>query len=241
MNPNALIRSAVAPMAFAAALGCHTESNRPSAAAGTTTVSSAAVPTAAASEKPLEGRLSFSIPGKPEVTVNYAIKGHKVLLGLWSMGADEKRHGADEVVDRDANTTALLFPDKLEYAPVARGAESASVAPNVKIVRGQSDSVVGERECQEWTLEGDGYRVHTCVVQEAAGVNLPALEDAARVKAPAWLHAVLDDGYVPVRVDIRDDKENPLSSEGIMEWTSTTVDDTAFRVPADFRKVAAQR
>ena len=75
-----------------------------------------------------------------------------------------------------------------------------------------------------------------CVVQAGPYFDLTALEEQAGFQAPAWVHRVVDAGYIPLQVSLSDAQGKQLASTQVTD-TSRKVPESKSDVPKGYTKV----
>lgn len=191
---------------------------------------------------PFEGELQLKTAGKAPESLDYAMKGDKIRLGLSSTpGRNDK--GIDAIIDTKDKTATILLNEKKEFVEVDLGklAQKAKTRlENVDVERtGRTDTVSG-RQCEEWKIKDREYQVNACVTKGAPYFDLDALEKQASFKAPSWVHRVVDEGYIPLRVNIVDAKGKSLASSQVTD-ASRKVEASKFEVPVGYKKVDASK
>lgn len=187
---------------------------------------------------PFEGELKMNVAGRAPESLDYAMKGDKIRIGLSATpGKNDK--GVDAIIDTDDKKALVLLNDRKEYVEVDLGklaSKAKKRAENVRVENtGETDTVSG-RTCERWKIIDRDVQVNACVAKGAPYFDLAALEEQAGFQAPAWLHSVVDQGYVPLRVSIVDPKGGKKMGGAQVADMSTKVDDSRFDVPKDFKK-----
>lgn len=187
---------------------------------------------------PFEGELKMNVAGKAPESLEYAMKGDKIRIGLSATpGKNDK--GIDAIIDTDDKKALVLLNDRKEYVEVDLAKLATKAKKRVENVRmentGETDTVSG-RTCEKWKILDRDVQVNACVAKGAPYFDLTALEEQAGFKAPAWLHSVVDEGYVPLRVSIVDPKGGTKMAGAQVADMSSKVDDSRFEVPTGYTK-----
>ena len=191
---------------------------------------------------PFEGELQMKTQGKAPESLDYAMKGDKIRLGISATpGKNDK--GIDAIIDTTDKKATILLNDRKEFVEVDLGklAEKAKTRiENVDVERTGRTETVSGRECEEWKIKDRDYQVTACVTEGAPYFDLHALEQQASFKAPSWVHRVVDEGYIPLRVSVSDASGKSLVSSQVTD-TSRKVDASRFEVPVGYRKADASK
>lgn len=219
--------------------------NPPASTQGTpqaTTQANETAPSLPTNLPPFEGELQMKTQGRAPESLDYAMKGDKIRLGI-SAAPGNKDKGVDAIIDTTDKKATILFNDKKEFVEVDLGklAQKAKARlENVDVERtGRTDTVSG-RQCEEWQIKDRDYQVNACVAKGAPYFDLDALEQSANFKAPSWVHRVVDEGYIPLRVNVSDASGKSLASSQVTE-TSRKVEPSRFEVPVGYRKADASK
>lgn len=184
-----------------------------------------------------EGELKMNVPGGAPESIDYAMKGDKIRLGLRGTAGTNGK-GVDAIIDTDDKKAVVLLNDKKQYVEVdlAKLATKAkNRLENVRVEKvGETDTVAG-KTCERWKIIDRDVQVNACVTKGAPYFDLDALEQQGGFRAPNWIHTVIDAGYVPLRVSIVDAKGARLAGARVTDM-STNVEDRQFEVPPGFTK-----
>jgi hypothetical protein len=186
---------------------------------------------------PFEGELKLDVRNRTPESLDYAMKGDKIRLGL-SSAPGMKGTGIDAIIDTDDQKATILFKDRKQFVDVdlAKVAEKAKQRlEDVKVERtGKMHDVAG-RSCEEWRVEDRDVRVTACVMKGGPYFDLGALEAQGGFKAPAWAHSIVDAGYIPLRVTIGDPSGTTWGTSEITD-ASRKVDPSQFEIPVGYTK-----
>jgi hypothetical protein len=189
-----------------------------------------------------EGELKLNASSKAPEQLDYAMKGDKIRIGLKPANAKGDR-GVDVIIDTSGKKAKVLLNDTKQYVDVDLGKMVSKAEARLEAIKvehtGKTSEVAG-RSCEEWKIIDRDYHVLACVAKGGPTFDLTALEQQANFKAPAWLHKVVDAGYVPLRISLTDATGNKLAGTDVVE-TSSKVDDSRFDVPSDFKKTDATK
>lgn len=189
-----------------------------------------------------EGELKMNVAGKAPESIDYAMKGDKIRLGLsGTPGKNDK--GIDAIIDTDDKKAVLLLNDKKQFVEVDLAKLATKAKKRLENVRvekiGETDTVAG-KTCERWKIVDKDVQVNACVTKGAPYFDLEALEQQGGFRAPAWIHTVVDAGYVPLRVSIVDKKGASMAGARITDM-STNVDEAQFEVPPGFTKTSPSK
>lgn len=190
---------------------------------------------------PFEGQIDVKVQGKTPEALEYAMKGDKIRLGIAPSGKDRK--GVDAIIDTDDQKATVLLNDRKQFVEVDLGklaAKAKQRAENVDVERTGKTSTVNGRSCEEWKIKDKDYTVDACVMKGAPYFDLQAIEEQANFTAPAWVHRVVDEGYVPLKVTVNDTSGKSLGSSQISD-ASRKVDESQFEVPKGYQKTDASK
>jgi hypothetical protein len=205
---------------------------------GATTPSEGAnMPSAPTSLPPFEGELRVDVRDKAPESVEYAMKGDKIRIGLSSTpGRNDK--GVDAIIDTSDQKATILLNERKEFIEVDLAAVAAKAKQRIESIgveRTGEISTVAGRECEEWKIKDRDYQVSACVMKGAPYFDLAELERRANFKAPQWVHRIVDAGYVPLKVSFADASGKTLGTSQIAD-TSRQVEKSKFEIPTGYRK-----
>jgi hypothetical protein len=187
---------------------------------------------------PFEGELEMKLQGKAPESFHYAMKGDKIRLGITS-APGSKDKGVDAIIDTSDGKAVVLMNDKKQFAEVdltKLAKRAAERAQQVEVEKTGVTETVSGRECEQWKIKDKDYAVTACVVKRGPYFNLAALEEQAAFTAPAWVHEVVDAGYIPLKISVSDAAGKSLAATQLKE-TKGEVERSKFEVPTGYTKV----
>lgn len=187
---------------------------------------------------PFEGELKLDVRDRTAESLDYAMKGDKIRIGLSSTPGKADK-GIDAIVDTDDQKATILFNDKKEFVEVDLAkiaAKTKERLANVQVERTDKKHTVGGRSCEEWLIRDRDVQITACVMKGGPYFDLAALEAQAGFTAPAWTHSIVDAGYVPLRVTIGDPSGKTWASSEIAD-ASRQVDASKFDIPVGYKKI----
>ncbi len=207
-----------------------------------TTGAETARPSAPPKLPPFEGELEVNVQGRAPESIEYAMKGDKIRIGVRPTGA-KKEKGVDAIIDTDDQKATVLLNDRKEFVEVDLAKLAAKAKERIEsldVERTGKTATVAGHECEEWKIKDRDYQVSACVMKGAPYFDLAAVERQAGFTAPAWVHRVVEAGYVPLRVTFTDASGKALGSSQITD-TSRKVESSKFEIPTGYTKTDASK
>lgn len=191
---------------------------------------------------PFEGELQVDTKSRAPGSLTYAMKGDKIRLGF-TPTTGKNKGAVDAIVDTGDKKAYVLLNDKKQYVEVDLGDMAKKAVNRLKDLdihkTGISSNVAG-RSCEEWVIKDKSGQVRACVAKGAPMFDLDVLEQQANFTAPGWVHTIVDEGYIPLRVSIADARGTPMMATEVTD-ASRKVDDAKFAVPSEYKKIEATK
>ena len=177
-----------------------------------------------------------------EIVVEVKSAGQKVPASVtFDVRGDKVRYepaatGVRAVYDQGAQHAYAISDSKKAYADIDMKARAENdKAPRIRLERSTKEETVAGLRCEDWTIDDGNEKADVCAAKGIAFFD-PAGNATPGDAAPSWARAMTMQKAFPLRVVVHDrsGKEEYRAEAFEVRWQK--VDDSAFQVPAGFRK-----
>jgi hypothetical protein len=165
---------------------------------------------------------------KLPASVTFDVKGDKVRY--------EPASASVRAVDDLGTQRALVINDsKRAYSEIDTKAPADKAPHQVRLEKSTKEEKVAGLSCEDWRIDDGNERADVCAAKDIAFFD-PAAELKPGNAEPSWARALTMQKAFPLRVVVHDKsgKEEYRAEAFEVNWKK--VDDSAFLVPAGFKK-----
>jgi hypothetical protein len=192
-----------------------------------------AMPSTAAPTGKFEGEIVVDVTAesgaqKLPPSVTFDIRGDRV---RYEPAAASVR----AVDDLDGQHAYVISDSKKAYTEIDTKALADKPHPQVRLERSTKEEKIAGLGCEDWTIDDGSEKADVCAAKGIAFFD-PAGDAKAGTAEPSWARAMTMQKAFPLRVVVHDRSGKEVYRAQAFEAKWEPVDESAFEVPAGFRK-----